>query len=640
MKFIFTFLLALCSSVVLAQIDKLGWSSDLMAELGKGVTKSFPLNHHFKCFDMSQAIYKSLDGLGKSSSVSSEMKISLVTNQKNLDQVLGISGKVSAHASFIKVLEKLGWPAGSLSVGVGKKDKLDESSIALVISVETDYGRFELVNKDGEELPLRAKFQTMLDAGDYNQFVKVCGTHFISQENRKGRVTAVIKISNLTKEKKRQLAASFSLGRTLNQYQANPSNQTQAEPQYDPNTGEQIPTSNSGPNGGYVFKLPYQQAQKQPGLSLGVDNFLQAAKQVNGTIEISLSARGGGGMVAYTNIFEDANGEINFKGLMATVSQYLKSYKVDQSTDPTVSEPVVANDTNYKNVLPGAPAEYYLSSYDLYGLPKIKSREIINNDLLEEVYYLYIAAIGSLQIVNTQMEMIDPTIDSERFEKLRKTKIEYEKYLRVLWDLARDIMDKDLTNDPNMDTLPAKPILKIEDLLMNLKIQKSVLVCTSYSSQFKGGNNLVPCGTRGSLWSVAAGPAWKSQFEIEGKVGAPQQLESMALREVDIVSGTLIKQLIIVNPGDNLPYASLDQAGNFKLKFKELDQYKGFNDYVKARENKFRFEIVLKSTDGDEKSFTIKNFSLGGYSHLQLSEILAKEKNKKSNSEPLKRPGL
>jgi hypothetical protein len=635
MNLMFPLLLGLSSSVALAQIDKLGWSSDLLVELGKGVTKSFPLTNHFKCFDMSQAVFKSLDGVGPSKSVASELKISLVNNKKELDHILGISGKVSAHASFIKVLEKVGLPAVTLAGGYGKKDSLDESSIALVISVEADYGRYELMKNNGEELPLREAYQAMLDAGKYNEFIKKCGTHYVSQENRKGRVTAIVKISNLTNEKKRQLAASLTLGKTLNPHQGNPANQPQQEPQYDPETGEQVQA-----NGGYVFKLPYQQANKQPGISLGVDNFIKSAKNVSGTIEVTLSARGGGGMVAYTNIFENNNGDITFKGLMDTVAQYLKSYNMGptQVVDPSTIEPVVASASNYLNELPGAPSEYYLSSYDLYGLPKAKSREVINNDLLEELYYLYVAAIGSLQIINSQLNMIDPTIESEGFAQLSKSKMEHEKYINVLWNLARDIMDGDLSNDPASEKLPKKPALKIEDLLLSLKINSARLVCTSGSQMKKGQAVVVPCGTRASSWGGSGYPMWRSQFEIEGKVGAAEQLESLVLREVNPVSGSVEKQLIIVNPGDNLPYASLDAAGNFKFKFKEFDQIKGFNDYLKARQDQFRFEIVLKSTAGDERVFTVKKFNTTGSSHMQLEDMLAIEKKRKGVNSTTSRP--
>lgn len=102
MKLMFPLLISLSSTLALAQIDKLGWSPDLVVELGKGVTESFPLNNHFKCFDMSKAVYKSIDGVGLNGAVSSDMKISLVTNKKELDNILGISGKVSATLLLLK----------------------------------------------------------------------------------------------------------------------------------------------------------------------------------------------------------------------------------------------------------------------------------------------------------------------------------------------------------------------------------------------------------------------------------------------------------------------------------------------------------------------------------------------------------
>ena len=79
----FPLLVGLSSALAVAQIDKLGWSSDVAIDLGKGVTKSFPLNRHFNCFDMSKAVFKSIDHIGLTGAVASEMKISLVTNKKN-----------------------------------------------------------------------------------------------------------------------------------------------------------------------------------------------------------------------------------------------------------------------------------------------------------------------------------------------------------------------------------------------------------------------------------------------------------------------------------------------------------------------------------------------------------------------------
>lgn len=657
MKLMLPLLIGIGSVSAYAQIDKIGWSKDVSMKLGRGVTKSFPLNKHFSCFNEAGSVYQSTDRVGLSGSVASEMKIAIVNDKKTLDQVIGISGQLSAHTTFSKLLEKLGTPAVSLGFGAGKKDSMDESTLALVINVESDFGRYELSQKNGQELKLRTVFQDMLDEGRYNEFMQKCGTHYIAQENRGGRITAVIKISQLSKDKKKQLALSLSFKKTLNPYQGS-SNQQQNQDNsyYDPNGDQQNP--NNDPNNPYIFRMPYDQAIKQPGLSLGLDNFLTAAKEANGTIEISLIARGGGGMAEQTLLFDNATTDnlLTVNGLLQTIGQYLKSYRLGPNSEPSNPEDPDSNDTSnvdateasdssYKNVLPGAAVDYYLASYDLYGLPKAKAREVVNNDLLVEVYYLYVAALGSLELVTKQLELIDPNIESAAFNQLSTAKAQYQKYVEKLWDIARDILDNDLNNDPSYETLPALPALKVEDLFLSLTFNKTSLECVSSKTKSKTGS-LTPinCGTKASSWSASGAPLWRSQFVVEGKVGSPHLLESMVVRELDSVSGSVVEQLLILVPGDNLSYGSIDKNGNFKLNFKELEQIRGYDEYVKARKNLVKFEIMLKGTDGTEKVYPLKSFNLTGahIKHEKLIDPVDKKKKPTSKIVPDTkiRPGI
>lgn len=634
MKLFATLVFSTLTSLSFAQVDKLNWSKDISIGLGKGVVKNFPIQKRFNCFDMRNAVYKSIDNVGTNGAVESNLSISIVTSRKELDNILGVSGKVAAHTSFSKVLEKFGMPAVSLSGGFGKKDFVDESSLALVVSLESDYGRYEVTQSNGEELELKQEYKDMLSDGRYDEFLKKCGTHYVSQENRTGRVTAIIKITNLTKEKKIQLAASLNLSKTLNQYQPLPNPQGTGGTIYDQN-GNPIP-QNQGPAGGYIFKSPFEQDAQRPGLSLGIDNFLKSAKDVNGSIEISISAKGGGGIADHTKIFENAEAQtVNFKGLMDTVAQYAKSFRVypspndmDQSTggsfdangNPVAggSNATTGTGDTYNKVLPGSPTSYYLTSYEIYGLPKSKTKDIINNDLLEEVYYLYMGGLGTLRMVESQLDLADASMENEVYSQLYTHKLIIEKYLKELIDIAKAILDKDFNNDPTFESLPEKPAMKVQDLILSLVFSKKSLVCSNKDTS--PSSSTISCGTKANFWTSGSYPLWKAYYEVEGKVGAPHLLESIILREVNSKTGLSGDQLLILKPGDSLSDGSLDSKGNFKLTFKVMDQNKGIPDYIKARNNEHKFEVILKAVDGSEKVYSISDIGLVG-KHMSLSAL-------------------
>lgn len=615
----FTCTVALLSLPIMAQIDKLGWHPDTKISLGKGITKSFPLAQHFDCLDTSNAVYRSLDHIGRSESVTTNMKIQIVTDNRELDSILGISGSLAAHTSF-GVLEKFDMPAIRLGAGYGKRDTLKENSVALVITVEADYGRYEMKQRNGDDLELKQKYQALLDSKQYDLFVKQCGTHVVTQENRKGLVSAVIKVSNLTKEKKNQLAASLQLSSTLNQYQAPPSNSgmdrfgrpgRDFDDQNDPNA-QQGPGGNHDP----LYFDSYKNARQ--GVSIG-GQFLKTAMDLKGNIEISMVTRGGGGLGAQSKIFELASatgsdGTPTFAGLMATIDFYLQSFKVISKDIGTSGESAPAEAPNY-DVLPGAPADYLLTSYELYGLPTSKAREVVNNPMLEEIYYLYVAALGKYETILKELDKVDDSLEgSEPVEKLMQAKIKYEQFIRALWDNAKNILDKNESNDPTYETLPAKPKVNYEELVLGAAVTKAAMVCEANGTYY--------CGIKASLWQQGGMSLWKTHFQIEGKISAPQLLQTLILKQVDPISGVATQQLISLHPGDNLGFAFLGSDGKFLMNFSPLEQLKSKNQeqYVQYRQRMARFEIILVDKEGTEKKIPVTNVVLEGR-HLTAEQM-------------------
>ncbi len=237
--------------------EVIGWYPNSGIALGKGVSKSFPLKEFQTCVSFNTKTIRPLDALN---SVKTKMKISLVTNTKEMHQALGISGRVGANMAFITKI-----PLGDLSAQAGMEQTKDisDSSIALVISAEADYGRYELDPVDLEQgLVLKTKFQQLLDQRNAASFMQLCGTHFVIRERRRGAVNAIIKITDLTKSKKRKLQASLQLGTPASQ-SSNPTN---------PEVGNNNLYANTTPAfQGSSSNVPVS-------IGLGVDNFLKRPK--------------------------------------------------------------------------------------------------------------------------------------------------------------------------------------------------------------------------------------------------------------------------------------------------------------------------------------------------------------------------
>lgn len=79
------------------------------------------------------------------------------------------------------------------------------NSIYFVVKAETSHGR--LKNKKND---LKDEFQTLLNNGNFSEFITKCGTHYVRFETRKSSVYAIVSISNIEQEIKNQIISKYS----------------------------------------------------------------------------------------------------------------------------------------------------------------------------------------------------------------------------------------------------------------------------------------------------------------------------------------------------------------------------------------------------------------------------------------------
>lgn len=586
-----------------AQVESVEYFPKGPLALGKGVTSSFPLTEHFECIDYDRNHVRPLD---TRNTLTTAMRISIVNSSKELQKIIGVSAKMAAHVAFLK---KFQFAALSGDGSFKQIKDFTESSVALVISIEANYGRYELEPKNGsDELQLKPKYQALLDNGDYKTFVKMCGTHFIKRENRRGYVMAILKISNLTKEQKRSLSTSLRLSRTLNAYQV-PQQQPYDQTQYSPTDGSSSPVPQGSPVSS-VYQIPYNQVQNvQNGIGLGVDQFLKQAKETNGTLDIQLTTGAGGGIENQSSLFDSEN--IEFKDLLKALSQYMKSFKIDPSMvdAPSTNADGTVSTASGAQALPGYPAEYFLMSYELYGLPK-KYLEEINNDLLEDIYYRYVSALSNQELIKTKLDELNPVSQGATFSKLSTLQMQYQNYINVLWNLAQKILAKE-----NVDykELPIAPNYDFKEISLGANIRKALFVCESVDG--------INCGTSINAWNREN--KWTAYFQLKGTIGAPDELKQLSVQQIND-KDEVISTLAVLNPGDDQPKASLSLDGNFSIRFGELTQQKNVKAYKELRKKLPRFQLVLTRDDGSEIKVPVPTISLEGQ-HMSQEQVVKVE---------------
>ncbi|MDH4466625.1 MAG: hypothetical protein QE271_01090 [Bacteriovoracaceae bacterium] len=545
--------------------EVIGWYPNSGVSLGKGVSKSFPLKEYQSCVSYNP---KTIHPLDANNSVNTKMKISLVTNTKEMHKALGISGRIGANLAFISKL-----PLGDIGAqfGTEKSQDISDSSIALVISAEADYGRYELEPVDNEEgLILKAKFKQLIDQGNYKNFMQQCGTHFVIRERRRGAVHAIIKVSDLTKSKKRKLQASLQLGNT---------NEPDAE--VDPNNI--YPASKPAFQGSSSVKIPAS-------VSLGIDNFLKEAKESDGTVEIEFTTDGGGGLENQTDLFEE--GKITFEGLLKTTAKYLSSFS-------RVNLPEQNETTNYAN-LPGAPYQYHIVPYSLLGVNLNYSN--VNYSQLEELYYLMIGAYSNKEILKTIIEDLTPTESPESFQYVSKKITEISTYMTKINALADKIISGKSIEPSEIPTLPPVDLATV--------LPQATLLQSDFLCEVSGEN--ASCGKSASGWSSQK---WTAYVKIAGKISNAFQAKSVNIYKV--TNGMRGNPIYTIVKSSETGFMYFRSSGEFSIAFNKMQQGKDEALYQQYRSAMPNYEVTIIDVNGKSMDTKEINLALRG-PHSQL----------------------
>jgi hypothetical protein len=652
-KQLVSILLAITTTQHLYAQKTIGWMPDTAYSFGRGINSALPVLDSVPetCIDISSIQIQPND-VDPGDTVQTVFWTDYVTDSRKIDQLFGVSGSAAGQLEF-KNRQSKDAPAVSAYGSYFEKRSLDDTSVALVIHADANYGSYSVIPRvSSQGYTLNDRHQKLIDAAKnayaandlvtarkyLNLFFKKCGTHFISGQTRRGLISAVIKISNLTKEKKRELLAAASAGETVS---------TRPEP---PKTDEVVPRDT------FKFPLPPANAQASgKGVSLGLDKFLKSAKESSGTIKISLITAGGGGLAAMNKIFDGVTETLTLGNLAAAMQQYMASFiktQVAPTNNPGEVITQIAPDTvqftkelpefmtlaQASKILPGAPKNYALSSYEVIA-NSVEDMEFYNSDfyksvelswspsadaIVEEAYYRYVKAFANREALNkivTEASDIS-TVDPEVVKAINK----YDVYLKKLWGIIRELIPLESTLGSKtiyktsidcIDQLPALPNIMPQLYTTQMNISTAKFYCTTKQ---------VSCGTPDNVWVKSGIPIWKSYFTIEGIIGSRAKISKILIQYVDSVDAQANNRRINVltyYPEMNSASSYINDKGEFSFSFGETSNAQNFSNYKMFREGKTHFEVLVYEKSGELKVYSVSDFELVGQ-HIPKAKLYRK----------------
>ena len=131
--------------------------------------------------------------------LTTKMEIKMVSDHRKLDQELDQTSTLKATAKYMTY-------DGSASYSSTFENDLhtDEKTISIIIKMEADYGFY------GYRTPqLIPTYNMLLAEGKHEEFIRECGTHFVSKSKRVVQAIAIINIKNLDETTKKFLSKSY-----------------------------------------------------------------------------------------------------------------------------------------------------------------------------------------------------------------------------------------------------------------------------------------------------------------------------------------------------------------------------------------------------------------------------------------------
>ncbi len=600
------FILLFLSSTVFAQrpTEFLEYHPLSPVSIGKGVNRNFPLIEHNNCLN-----YQSVRATDSSGAREVKFEFYLAHNTKSLQKALGISGEIQAQAKFFgkkgKLLQKALGSRGALGASANyvHNETLNDTSIALVIKATADYGRFEVQSDNhnpSAPFRLHPQFQQLIDAGEHQRFSEQCGTHFVVRETRKGMVSAVIQIDDLTMEQKTKIAARIFAGQDPNNHNRRPAPVAPRGPNNNPDglpqqalpgsgywpiginpPGARIPQQQSQWGGRQFYMQTLQKntgdplkavnANQEAGLqfSASLDEFLHELNQSSKKHSIRFHALGGGGLSALEGLLNHDAENQSLSAIQRGFAAYLRSFDLQAENARTI------------------PAIYQLASMEMFGFQPDDFQ--INRFLLETIYYEYTQIQSNLNKIN---EILNNPRTHRYSHDLNQLKAQYQGNLTILWDMAQKVLKGDLSL--SQDDIPHRDQLNLLSYQVSVETHKNSFEC-QVTGQMR-------CGDRRGFFTPRS-HTWNAYFLIAGQV---LNMENMALLEVWAGDRILPKQRLVQSsvPSRNT-HLSIDNNGYFKIRFARYNPQHEVEAYHQILANLPYLYLKVVDTEGNEETLEL-----------------------------------
>ena len=180
------------------------YSATLPTTVGTGLDFDLINQARFTCAPVKETDLIWLDTQG---SIETKATIELVTDYTSLAKTLNLEVDYKSKAD-VSIAALKGGASVDMNIKYDTFAKDESRTLALVVKAQSDYGRKGLRNRP----PLDAKYQALIDSGDFAKFRELCGTHTVTAEHHTAMIATVITLSDVSASARQSLQTMFKTG--------------------------------------------------------------------------------------------------------------------------------------------------------------------------------------------------------------------------------------------------------------------------------------------------------------------------------------------------------------------------------------------------------------------------------------------
>ncbi len=192
--------LTLISPMLLASTDILH-TPGLKLGLGGNLNLNFPFQKKERCLQAQDGVWTQVN----TGALYLNYDSSLVKSHRDLDSRLNIDVTLEAKAKFkVFSFDK------KFESSIKHKYKSTKDSLSYLVNAHYDFGQKEI-----EEVVLKPRYQKLLDEGNYQEFIRRCGTHYVQSTHQKAMANLLITSDSLNKTEMNHVIASLNSGGSI-----------------------------------------------------------------------------------------------------------------------------------------------------------------------------------------------------------------------------------------------------------------------------------------------------------------------------------------------------------------------------------------------------------------------------------------